>query len=104
MQKQHSNEQLSQSSLIAQEGFVVSADSNKTWGCPLENDRDPIAILSEFEFIYIWDNGILHLPRGYCIWRFTAPQKYGFKVVIIDLDVAADTKLFIRNSTDTFVK
>uniref|UniRef100_A0A914YW05 CUB domain-containing protein n=1 Tax=Panagrolaimus superbus TaxID=310955 RepID=A0A914YW05_9BILA len=87
----------------AQHGFIVFDDFHKS--CPLQS----ISSLNQ-PFHFEDDTQILYLQSTYdkidfyrsseCNWRFTAPAKYGFKIVVETFNVSDLTWLTVINRTD----
>uniref|UniRef100_A0AC35F0M0 Uncharacterized protein n=1 Tax=Panagrolaimus sp. PS1159 TaxID=55785 RepID=A0AC35F0M0_9BILA len=88
---------------IAQQGFVVFENTKNS--CPLESftRAKPFKFSNVNEMIYINADYDEKSKKGdmKCIWRFTAPFGYGFKIVILS---PAYPGLLIENTTDIILK
>ena len=83
-------------------GFALFDD----WGdddCPLESISrvDPFEFEDDTQIIYLQSTFYANSTRKHpCLWQFKAPEGYGFKFVVEELNVVYPVQLNIENSTE----
>uniref|UniRef100_A0AC34FJ06 Uncharacterized protein n=1 Tax=Panagrolaimus sp. ES5 TaxID=591445 RepID=A0AC34FJ06_9BILA len=91
--------------LIAEQGFIAFFDESES--CPLEFlcKEKPFKILNENQILLVGSAySFFQIRQQPCQWRFSAPDGYGFKIVIKNFNISAPTSLTIENTTDIIAK
>ena len=82
------------------QGFVLFDD----WGddCPLESISrvDPYNFTDDTQIIYLQSNYPNSTRTHPCLWQFAAPEGFGFKFVIQQLNITDQVQITITNSTN----
>ena len=87
----------------AQKGFIFFDESNDL--CLMESISriEPFNFTDETQIFHVSasDNKVQNRT---CKWKFTAPQGFGFKVVVTWFSASSRTQTLIENTTDILAK
>uniref|UniRef100_A0A914Q395 CUB domain-containing protein n=1 Tax=Panagrolaimus davidi TaxID=227884 RepID=A0A914Q395_9BILA len=85
------------------QGFVIHNELENN-ECFLESVSNPYHFNDENQILYIRSSILkVNERKNPCNWHFSAPDGYGFKIVIVEFNALSDVTLAVTNSTNFYI-